>query len=476
MDSTQNNKKSLIFGLLLVLVLALLAGILLISRCAKTTKPAAEDYPFSISVTFGDDPATQKNFSWLTTQNSQESVVEYYIDDGSDPDFTRSDVQRAEGFTQNFDTYIPKEGSENNSGASLEAITYLRHGVYLAGLKPGTKYVYRLGNGRTFTEAGTFITAPDTTLAGGNSFSFLIVEDTQGYVQNDFALWGGVFKKALEISPDVSFMAHIGDFTERQENALAWKQYFGLATGSQNITTVPVEGNKDDETFLTYFLLGTQGGVTGLNGYYSFDYMGVHFTVVNTRDGDKDLSKAQLKWVKNDLASDNAQNASYRIVLIHKAPYSDRNHADDSEIVAIRAQLLPVFEEYSVDVVIEGHDHYYFRSEPVTETGSKVAECTLKTVTVDGEEVQLYCPAEDNTGLGGVIYFMPGASGVKQHDGSFREMPEIIAAKSELMTSPTFCVCKVTEDSIIFITRAFNRYSNTLTTVESWGISRQAAE
>ena len=472
MGSIQNNKRALLLGLVLVLVLVLLAAVLAVSRCAKDAKPETGEYPFSIAITFGDDPATQKNFSWLTELKNEGSVVEYYIDDGSTPDFTRKDVQHAEGFSQRFDTFIPKEGSENKAGAALDPVTYMRHGVYISGLEPNTKYVYRVGDGKYFSEAATFITAPQETLSGGNSFSFLIVEDTQGFIQNDFALWGGVFKKALEEYPDVSFMAHIGDFTERQENALSWRQYFGLAPGLGNITTVPVEGNKDDETFLTYFLLGTQGGVTGLNGYYSFDYMGVHFSVVNTRDGDKDLSKAQLKWLRNDLASDNAQSAFYRLVLIHKAPYSDRNHADDSEIVAIRGQLLPVFEEYGVDVVIEGHDHFYFRSEPVYQNGSRAAEYSLKTVTVNDDEVALYCPASGNSSLGGVFYFMPGASGVKQHDGNFREMPEIIAARSELMTSPTFCICSITEERIIFVTKAFNRYSGKLTTVECWGIER----
>lgn len=467
----KSRKGIIIFGIVLLAVLVIVAAILIVRLIPGSGDNGEKGAPFNIAVTFGDDPRTQKNFSWYTEEGIDGSVVQYYAAGSADADdaFDAGKALTAEGFTDQFETGYPRKGEENSASGKLEKVTYNRHGVYVDGLTPGTLYVYRVGNGRYWSSPATFTTAPDRYIDGSEGFSFLVVSDMQGFVRSDYELWGTVFNKALSKCSDPAFMVNIGDLTENRDNAITWRYYFSLARGSENLTTVPVEGNKDDEMFLKYFLLGTREGVTGLNGYYSFDYMNVHFTVVNTGDGTKDLTKSQLKWLKSDLSSSKAQNALYRIVLIHKAPYSDRNHADDSEIRDIRAQVLPVFEEYSVDVVIEGHDHYYFRSEPVVNNGSEAADYTLSTESFSGEEYKIYSFTGGNSG---VFYFMPGASGVKQHSKSFREMPEILASQSVIVDNPTFCVCDVTADRILFRTYKVDRYSNTVTLTECWGIGK----
>ncbi len=472
----KNKKHIMILGIVIGAMLLILVAVLVAVSVSRNSRNKLDEMdPFDIALTFGDDPKTQKNFSWYTVSGPERSIVEYYpleTGEAATDKFDRTRASSAEGFTETIDTYLPKEGDEYSASAVLEPKSFTRHAVFVSGLSAGKKYVYRVGDGTNWSSPGLFTTAPDSTVSKTEGFSFIIVSDVQGFVYSDYELWAKVFRKSSEMCSDPAFMVNLGDFVERQDNALVWKYYFDLPEGLRNVTTVPVIGNKDDKMFMKYFLLGTKDGVNGLNGYYSFDYMNVHFTVLNTGDGSKDLSKAQVKWLKRDLESANAKNAAFRVVLIHKAPYSDRNHADDSEIVEIRAQLLPVFDEYGVDVVLEGHDHYYFRSEPVTDNGTAVAGYTASVVNSRGESVNVFTLTGENGVPGGLFYFMPGASGVKQHNKSFRDMPEILTARSIIVDDPTFCICDVTEDHIYFYTYSVDRYRSVTEVVECWGIGK----
>lgn len=470
-----SNKKHAILLIILTAIAVLTVVLVLVITNVGRGRNGTGTELLNIAVTFGDDPCTQKNFSWYTEDDSQNAVIQYYPASESDKAGAKFETSRAvtaEGFTERLDTYIPKAGEEYSASAALEPKSYTRHAVFVTGLEPGMRYMYRIGDGKNWSDTAEFTTAPDSSVSAGNGFSFLIVSDMQGYIYSDYELWGKVFGKAMDKCGSPAFMVNLGDFVERQDNALVWNYYFGLADGIENVTTVPVAGNKEDKMFLKYFLLGSRDGITGLNGYYSFDYMNVHFTVLNTGDGTKDLSKSQVKWLKNDLSSDKAKSAAFRVVLLHKAPYSDRNHADDSEIVKIRQQLLPLFDEYGADVVLEGHDHYYFRSEPVVSDGTVKAEYESSTVSAGGEKINVFTMQKNSSGSSGVFYFMPGASGVRQHTKEFRDMPEILTARSIILDDPTFCVCDVTEDHIYFRTYEVDRYKLTTAPVECWGIQK----
>ena len=55
-------------------------------------------------------------------------------------------------------------------------------------------------------------------------------------------------------------------------------------------------------------------------------------------------------------------DAKWKIVVFHHSVYSVASHAFDSDILARRDQLVPVFSELGIDAVLMGHDHVYTRS------------------------------------------------------------------------------------------------------------------
>jgi predicted phosphodiesterase len=93
--------------------------------------------------------------------------------------------------------------------------------------------------------------------------------------------------------------------------------------------------------------------------YYSFDWGNAHFTALDFNDGP---SQAQLDWLQADLA---ATHQPWKFVFYHQAIYSSGPHGYESYIIGKRAVLAPIFEANHVDVVFNGHDHDYERTQSI---------------------------------------------------------------------------------------------------------------
>ena len=109
-------------------------------------------------------------------------------------------------------------------------------------------------------------------------------------------------------------------------------------------------GNHDssDQKFYPLFIMGGRE-------YYRFVLRGVSFYALNT----KELDRTQLEWLAETLRRD--ENA-WRIAFFHHPPFSSgRRHGSDEKV---RRLLHPLFVANGVDVVFNGHDHFYERIRP----------------------------------------------------------------------------------------------------------------
>jgi hypothetical protein len=118
----------------------------------------------------------------------------------------------------------------------------------------------------------------------------------------------------------------------------------------------PSIGNHEGtaENYLDYFYLPSES--SGSERYYSFDYANAHFVIIDTYSTFS-AGSTQYNWLVSDLAAN--QSKRWLFAVFHKPPYSSSSHGSD---LTVRNTLCPLFEQYGVDIVFNGHDHDYERS------------------------------------------------------------------------------------------------------------------
>ncbi len=313
-------------------VLSVLLAVLLFAACIPMAS-AAENDPFRINCVVNGNTQTQRGLTW----------------------FTNVDCATIVSYSDGVNAYTAE-------GTSSEWEGNFVHKVLLTGLTAGTTYTYKVGNGTVWSAEGSF-----TTDDGDDSSEFIVIADIQASNPENFEKGANVVGTALEMYPDADFVANLGDFTDDSTNE-EW-DYYDTAMGeiNRNITLAPVAGNHDGlgvwDWFETMFNLDTSKSVQNLNGVnYSFDYGNVHFAVLNTNDL-LSISEAQIRWLTNDM---NSTACDWKVVLMHKSPYSLGKDAKWPDALYLKKALGPVLEKCDVDLVLSGHDHQYLRTKALT--------------------------------------------------------------------------------------------------------------
>lgn len=159
-------------------------------------------------------------------------------------------------------------------------------------------------------------------------------------------------------------------------------------------------GSEDLNTYLNAFSLTRQFGQV-----YSFNIHNVHFLSMATEISYSSGS-SQNVFVKNDLAAAAANpNIDWIIVYFHKPMYSSPNSCSScSGESSLRDIYHPIFDQYGVDIVLEGHTHDYQRSFPIKFNSNSKSNPTI----TDTNRNNYIDPA-------GQIYAIVGTGGVNFH-------------------------------------------------------------
>ena len=94
--------------------------------------------------------------------------------------------------------------------------------------------------------------------------------------------------------------------------------------------------------------------------YYTWEKDIVQFFALDTNYGTS-LSE-QLAWLEENLAN---SKAVWKIVFGHHPIYSSGFHGSSDRLIK---RLVPLFERYGVQLYLNGHDHNYERTQPITGT------------------------------------------------------------------------------------------------------------
>ncbi|HET7504419.1 MAG TPA: metallophosphoesterase [Kofleriaceae bacterium] len=218
------------------------------------------------------------------------------------------------------------------------------------GLGPDAIYCYTLWSGAEQLTASTgFRTAPAADSAA--PVRFLAFGDSGGGGADQYALRDQMYTVPYDL------MVHTGDLAyDNGTIAQLDDNVFGVyADLLRNLGLFPSAGNHEYDTmrgapFREVFALPEVGG----EKWYSFDWGRAHFAALDT---EADYA-TQAAWLDRDLA---ATAAGWKIVYLHKPPYSSGTHGSDT---ALRSVLAPVLERHQVQLVLAGHDHDYERITP----------------------------------------------------------------------------------------------------------------
>jgi len=353
-------KKNFLRIISLVLCFTLIMGGSVFASADGGDTARPDNSPFRISVVFNGDASTQRGITWYTKANTS-SVVDIVDEQGApvNAQITYEDVFEWEG------NYV--------------------HKALVSGLEAGKTYYYDVGDDVVRSAAGTF-----TTDNKDDKVDFITFADVQAGNQENFNRGARVVEQAFKIMPTAEFMANLGDFTDDSTNE-EW-DYYDNAFKAINLssTLAPVSGNHDglgvENWFNNMFNLDTSESVQTKDGVnYSFDYGNIHIAVLNTNDV-LAISIPQLKWLENDMKS---TDKDWKIVLMHKSPYSLGKDAKWPDALYLQKSLTRVVDECGVDLVLSGHDHQYLRTKP------------LKANKVN----------ED-----GAIYILSGTAGAKRYE------------------------------------------------------------
>lgn len=288
-----------------------------------------------------------------------------------------------------------------------------KHTVTISGLDKDTEYEYRIYgvyyntdgeevNEYFYTnEDGDATTFSFKTAKTEGDFEFLAVSDPQGMIQSMYDETAEVFDtiNANSAVSGYDFIVNAGDMVDNGKNFYQWQYALNTMLDTYaNTSLFSVAGNHEAGSFaLDKFFNYTQPSTVeenaygeALQDYYSFDYGDGHFIFLDTNDATaKGLGKKQLNWLENDLEK---TDKDFVFVIMHKSLFSTGAHANDAEVVKMRDQLVPLFDEYGVDMVFGGHDHVYAETYPIGESGTVYV--TLGTIgtkfyeyTNDNEDV-----------------------------------------------------------------------------------------
>lgn len=232
--------------------------------------------------------------------------------------------------------------------ATLEPKSKKQMWASVSGLEPDKIYCYTLvAKSSALSERIGFRTAPPADTK--RKVRFLAFGDSGGGGADQFALLDHMTSVPYE------FMIHTGDLAYDQGTFAQFEEtvFTPYAELFRHLAFFPAAGNHEYETqkaapFREVFNLPND------ERWYSYDYGPIHFAVLDT---EVDYA-TQMKWLDRDLA---ASKAPWKIVYLHRPPYSSGNHGSDEKL---RRLLAPVVEKRGVQLVLAGHDHDYERMKP----------------------------------------------------------------------------------------------------------------
>lgn len=311
--------------------------------------------PAGAHLAFGADPRTQVAVSWATAQSVAKPVLDL-------------------GTSAAYGLVVQVESR------AVRGVATVYHHARLSGLRPDTTYHYRLRHQGSVSPDRTFRTAPD---GPASPFRFTAFGD-QGVGADSAASTARIAREKP------AFHVHAGDLcyanstgsggSSQTFDVNVWDAWFAQnqPVSALGIPWMPTVGNHEMEPgmgpqgydgFLGRFTLPRNGVAGALNTYF-FRYGNVAVVAMDGNDASFEipanrgwLGTRQDTWLRSTLASLRADPAvDFIVAAFHNCMFcTNAVHGSDG---GVRSRFEPIFDQYAVDLVVNGHNHSYERTHP----------------------------------------------------------------------------------------------------------------
>ena len=511
-----------------------LAGTLALSAC-----------PFALAASYNDSSVTGGSEEWQAWVSEWESVATDYtkvsLTPGADETqlnfawYSKSEDGKTATPVVHFgtdkDNLTAFTGTSGQVDTSLtDGVAYDYNHVVVTGLEPNTTYYYTVEKNGVQTEVQEYKTGsfesvkilyvgdPQIGASKGQTQGSDTLKADSGAAntaaRNDAFAWNRTLEIASAQNPDLNFVISAGDQVNKTGQAKE-EEYAGYLSASV-LSGLPVAttiGNHDslnpDYTYHFNNPNTTGYGETEAGGDYYYSYGSGLFIVLNTNN--YNVAEHE-KTIQEAVASD--PDAAWRVVTIHQDIYGTGLDHSDTDGMILRTQLTPIFDEYDIDVVLQGHDHTYSRSKllygdgqthgtyefRLNEDGSDYDWDNAYNTQTD-EKIPLYPEEGDTAGTaahdafqadngcytiedttGNTVVNPKGTLYMTANSASGSKFYELIAAQQDYIAArsqnwlPSYSVIEMDEDSFSIITYQVTAEGKTEAIDDAFTIQKNAAD
>ena len=153
-------------------------------------------------------------------------------------------------------------------------------------------------------------------------------------------------------------------------------------------------------------------GKTEAGGNYYFTYKNALFIVLNSNNDNIGEHKEFI-----DKVVEKNKDLKWRIVTFHHDIYGSGPHSEEEDVIKFRNNIVPVLEDSSIDLVLNGHDHTYCRSY--------ILKGGEKDIRYGKEDKEVYNP-------NGIVYITAASSTGSKYYELSEEIPSYLAFRAEV--------------------------------------------
>ena len=255
-------------------------------------------------------------------------------------------------------------------GTVTDAALVRQHMVTLPALPPNTTIHYRVRSGGVTLAEETL----QTPRAANQPFRFSVYgdfgwSDAPGVLAH--APTTAIATRVNSSNPHLTLTVGDNIYSDGQPGLYDPSWFVPYAAINRRVPLFPALGNHDVNNstngsyYLNNFYLPENGPSDYIERSYSFDYGNAHFAVVDSNPFAQNNAvgmTAVRDWLEADLA---AATNLWKIVVLHHPPYTSDGGSTHGDEENVKAQLVPLFAQYGVQIVFQGHNHFYERTNAI---------------------------------------------------------------------------------------------------------------